>query len=107
MNKYIVTWAELNEEAMPVSHFCCGLLGVYDSKKEARDAIDNSIYQDVVSEIEWQKEDGEVAEELKKPIEDIMKDWTIVDDESTVEVKCYNGLRCTYSISLATIQKTK
>lgn len=107
MNKYIVTWAELNKEAMPVSHFCCGLQGVYDSRKDAKDAVHNCIYQDVVAEIERQKEEGEVAEELKKPIEDIMKDWTIVDDESTVEVKCYNGLRCAYSISLATIQKTK
>lgn len=107
MNKYIVTWAELNEETMPVSHFCCGLLGVYDSKKEAKDDIYNCIHQDVVSEIERQKEEGEVVEELKKPIEDIMKDWTIVDGVSTVEVKCYNGLRCIYAITMAVIQKTK
>lgn len=93
--KYVVAWAEFNENS---NHFLCGTLGVYDTWKEAREAIDNCIWDDVCREVECYDK-GNLPEELNKPEGEILKDWITSDSGDAVEVDCFNGLQCVYQIS--------
>lgn len=98
ITKYAVAWAELNENSKPTAHFACGTLGVYNTREDARDAIDDCIYDDICRELEHYDKD-DLPEELNKSEEDIAKDWITLDNGDTVEVECFNGLQCIYQIS--------
>lgn len=98
--KYVVAWAEYNHNSMPGVHLCSGCLGIYNTVKEARNAIHSNILEDVLNALaDYDIENDPRGYNNMKP-EDIAKDWIDFEDDTEVLVIHDNETYCHYSINI-------
>lgn len=98
--KYVAAWAELNPNSLRDIDLRSGILGIFNTIEEARNAIHSCILDDVLNALADYDIDNDPLDYNGMEPEDIAKDWIDYENDTEVLVIHDNEIRCHYSINI-------